>query len=387
MLDGTHDPALNSWVVSANAAGTDFPLQNLPFGRLRPRGATGGWRIGVAIGDEVLDLRALREQEVWGGTAERWLQPLSEGDLDAFMALGPAARRGLRRLLCEGLSEGSPLQADLQPCVVPRADVELGLPCHIGDFTEFDGDHAPAWAPVGRAGRVSSIGVSGQRFHRPSGLLMPQAGGEPPAYGPSQQLDVAPALGVFVGAGNPLGRPMAMGEAEDDWFGLVLLEAWTARDLRPSFLTRNFATTLSPWIVTQEALAPFRLPRGGEAQLPPHLSSDRNLAQGGIELRLELLLHSAAARAAGAAPQPLLQADWREARWTAAQLLAHHSSNGCNLQPGDLLGLSWAARDDEAHGFLQDGDTVLLRAHAERAGARRIGFGPCVGTLLPALPG
>jgi fumarylacetoacetase len=387
MLDGTHDPALNSWVVSANAAGTDFPLQNLPFGRLRPRGATGGWRIGVAIGDEVLDLRALREQEVWGGAAERWLQPLSEGDLDAFMALGPGARRGLRRLLCEGLSEGSPLQADLQPCVVPRADVELGLPCRIGDFTEFDGDHAPAWAPVGRAGRVSSIGVSGQRFHRPLGLLAPQAGGEPPGYGPSQQLDVAPALGVFVGAGNPLGRPMAMGEAEDDWFGLVLFEAWTARDLRPSFLARNFATTVSPWIVTQEALAPFRVPRGGEAHLPPHLSSDRNLAQGGIDLRLELLLHSAAARAAGAAPQPLLQADWREARWTAAQLLAHHSSNGCNLQPGDLLGLSWATRDDGPRVFLQDGDTLLLRAHAERAGARRIGFGPCVGTLLPALQG
>jgi fumarylacetoacetase len=207
MLDGTHDPALNSWVVSANAAGTDFPLQNLPFGRLRPRGATGGWRIGVAIGDEVLDLRALREQEVWGGAAERWLQPLSEGDLNAFMALGSGARRGLRRLLCEGLSEGSPLQADLQPCVVPRVDVELGLPCRIGDFTEFDGDHAPAWAPVGRAGRVSSIGVSGQRFHRPFGLLAPQASGEAPGYGPSQQLDVAPALGVFIGAGNPLGRP------------------------------------------------------------------------------------------------------------------------------------------------------------------------------------
>jgi fumarylacetoacetase len=400
MLDGTHDPALDSWVVSANAASTDFPLQNLPFGRLRPRGATGGWRIGVAIGDEVLDLRAVREQEVWGGAAERWLQPLSEGDLNAFMALGPAARRGLRRLLCEGLSQGSPLQADLQPCVVPLADVELGLPCRIGDYTEFDGDGdgdgdgdvACASAPAGRAGRVSSIGLSGQRFHRPFGVAA-LGRGTAPAFGPSQQLDFAPQLGVFVGVGNVLGRPLTMEQAEDDWFGLVLLDAWTARDLRPPFLARNFATTMSPWIVTQEALAPFRVPHAppspaaGALQLPPHLDSDRNLAQGGIDLRLEVLLHSAAGRAAGTAPQRLLQAELRDARWTVAQLLSQHSSNGCNLQPGDLLGLDLGAGHDAARAFLQDGDTVLLRAHAERAGARRIGFGACAGTVLPALQG
>lgn len=385
MLDGTHDPALQSWVVSANAAGTDFPIQNLPFGRLRPRGSAGGWRIGVAIGDEVLDLRALREQEVWGGAVERWLQPLSQGDLNAFMALGPAARRGLRRLLSEALSQGSALQADLQPCLLPKDDVELGLPCRIGDFGDFDVDRLAGEVPAGHGGRASSIGISGQRFHRPLGLRAGASG-----FGPSEQLDFEPALGVFVGAGNAPGRPLTMEQAEDDWFGLVLLDAWTARDLRPSFLARSFATTVSPWIVTQEALAPFRVPCErpvGEPQPLPQLNSDRNLAQGGIDLQLQVLLQSVAMRAAGLAPRPLLQCRLRDARWTVAQLLAHHSSNGCNLQPGDLMSLPATARRGGRHGFLQDGDSIVLQAHAERAGARRIGFGPCAGTVLPALAG
>jgi fumarylacetoacetase len=361
MLDGTHDPALQSWVVSAGAEGTDFPIQNLPFGRFRPRGATTGWRIGVAIGDEVLDLRAVREQELWGGEAGRWLQPLSEGRLAAFMAMGARARRGLRGLLSEGLREGSELQGDLAACLLAQGDVELGLPCRIGDYTEFDAGTRDAAMPVGHAGRVSSIGVSGQRFHRPQ---------EPRARAVAQCLDWTLEVGVLVGTGNAPGRPMSMAQAEDDWFGMVLLNGWRAQDLPGRLLARSFATTLSPWIVTQEALAPFCVP-------------------GAIDLQFDVLLQTAAMRASAVPPRSLAQLTLRDTRWTPPQLLVHHSSNGCNLQPGDLIGCSvgngGGEGDAAARSFLQDGDTVLLRGRAERPGARRIGFGPCAGTLLSAL--
>jgi fumarylacetoacetase len=361
MLDGTHDPALTSWVVSANAAGTDFPLQNLPFGRLRPRGAAGGWRIGVAIGDEVLDLRAVREQEVWGGKVDRWLQPLSGGDLEAFMAMGSAARVGLRRLLHEGLCDGSPLRADLQPCLLPLADVELGLPCRSGDLVEFEAQPDAAGRPVGHAGRVASLGVSGQRVFRPRG---------PGTAGPSQQLDWTLQVAAFVGRGNVPGRPMSLAQAADDWFGLALLNGWCARDLPGRLLARGFASTLSPWVVTQEALAPFR--REG----------------GGMDLQLQVLLQRTASRGARQGPQVLAECGLRDATFTLAQLLVHLSSNGACLRPGDLVACEVTAASEggsPSRRWLQDSDTVLLRARAERPGARGLGFGPCAGTVLPAV--
>jgi fumarylacetoacetase len=436
LLDATHDPALRSWVASANAADADFPIQNLPFGRFRPNAGAKGWRVGVAIGDQVLDLRALHDQELWGADEQALLQPLAEGDLNAFMALGSAARRRLRTLLSEALREGSRWQAQLQPCLRAQQEVELGLPCRIGDYTDFyTGIHHAAsvgrlfrpdnpllpnykWVPIGYHGRVSSIGVSGQRFHRPLGQTRGE--GDMPAFGPSQRLDYELEVGVFVGRGNPLGRPMRIDEAEDDWFGLVLLNDWSARDVQAweyqplgPFLAKNFATTISPWIVTQEALAPFRVPftrPAGDPQPLPYLDSPAQRERGALAMTLEVWLQTARMREQGLPPYRLMQSDFRDAYWTIAQMLAHHSSNGCNLQPGDLLGsgtqsgpeagqggslleLTQGGRqplalpDGEVRTFLQDGDTVILRGACEREGARRIGFGACAGTLLPAVEG
>lgn len=435
MLDATHHPALASWVESANAPDSDFPIQNLPFGRFRPQQTNKGWRIGVAIGDQVLDLRAAREQELWPDEVQRLLQPLADGDLNAFMALGPGARRRLREVLSQALAAGSPLQRDLAPCLCAQSEVEMGVPCRIGDYTDFYTGihHATAvgklfrpdnpllpnykWVPIGYHGRVSSIGVSGQRFHRPVGQTAPKAGETQPSFGPCQRLDYELELGVFVGAGNPLGRPMGMDQAEADWFGAVLLNDWSARDVQAweyqplgPFLAKNFATTISPWIVTQEALAPFRAPFArpdGDPAPLPYLDSPANRAQGALDLQLEVWLLTPAMRTAGQGPHRLMRSNFRDAYWTIAQMLAHHSSNGCNLQPGDLMGSgtqSGASADQggslleltqggkqpivlpggETRTFLQDGDTVILRAQAERPGARRIGFGPCAGTVLPA---
>jgi fumarylacetoacetase len=433
LLDATHDPALRSWVPSANAADTDFPIQNLPFGRFRPHSGGKGWRIGVAIGDQVLDLRALHDQELWGADEQAMLLPLAEGDLNAFMAQGSAARKRLRALLSEALREGSRWQAQVQPCLRAQHEVELGLPCRIGDYTDFyTGIHHATtvgklfrpdnpllpnykWVPIGYHGRVSSIGVSGQRFHRPLGQT--KGAGDAPVFGPSQRLDYELEVGVFVGQGNPLGRPMRMEEADDDWFGLVLLNDWSARDVQAweyqplgPFLAKNFATTISPWIVTQEALAPFRMPftrPEGDPQPLPYLDSPVNRERGALAMTLEAWLQTPQMRARGEPPHRLTQSNFRDAYWTIAQMLAHHGSNGCNLQPGDLLGSGTQSGPDAGQGgslleltqggrqpitlpggetrtFLQDGDTVILRGSCEREGARRIGFGPCAGTVLPA---
>lgn len=435
-IDATHDPRLRSWVASANDESTDFPIQNLPFGRFRPPGSARGWRIGVAIGDQVLDLREVMEAQPWGDQAHNVLRWLAEGDLNAFMALGPAARRELRRLLSEGLREGSPLQAVLEPCLKPQDAIELGLPCRIGDYTDFYTGihHATAvgkmfrpdnpllpnykWVPIGYHGRVSSIGISGQRFHRPLGQL--KGADEAPVFGPSKRLDHELEVGVFVGPGNPLGRPMNMTQAEADWFGLVLLNDWSARDIQAweyqplgPFLSKSFATTISPWIVTQEALAPFRAPFSrpeGDPQPLPYLDSNDNRGFGAVDIELEVLIQTSLMRERGLAPQRLMRSNFRDAYWTVAQMLAHHSSNGCNLQPGDLMGSGTQSGRNPGEGgslleltqggkqpvllasgetrtFLEDGDTLMLRGRCERAGARAIGFGPCAGTVLPAIEG
>jgi fumarylacetoacetase len=433
-LDATHDPALRSWVTSANDPATDFPIQNLPFGRFRPAGNARGWRIGVAIGDQVLDLREVHEAEPWDEASHALLRDLAEGDLNAFMALGPTARRELRRLLSEALREGSPLQPVLAPCLKPQGAVELGLPCRIGDYTDFYSGihHATAvgrlfrpdnpllpnykWVPIGYHGRVSSLGVSGQRFHRPQGQLKGAA--DAPAFAPSARLDHELEVGIFVGRGNPLGRPLDMAQAEADWFGLVLLNDWSARDIQAweyqplgPFLSKSFATTISPWLVTQEALAPFRAPSVRPAEDPqplPHLDSGFNREAGAVDLQLEVMIQTAAMRSAGLPPQRLMKSNFRDAYWTIAQMLAHHSSNGCNLQPGDLLGSGTQSGPGPGEGgsmleltqggrhpvvlsngqtrtFLEDGDTVILRGRCDRPGLRSIGFGECAGTVLPAL--
>jgi fumarylacetoacetase len=437
MIDATHAPGLRSWVESANADDTDFPVQNLPFGAFRRKGVDEAPRIGVAIGDQVLDLKLALAQCPWGPGLSELLVPLAGGDLKPLMAAGATARRTLRAALSQALAEGSDQGPFLELCLVPQAQAQMALPCAIGDYTDFYTGihHATAvgklmrpdnpllpnykWLPIGYHGRASSIGVSPQGFVRPRGQSMPP-GASVPQFAASQRLDYELELGVFVGAGNAPGQPLDMAAAEDDWFGIVLLNDWSARDLQAweyqplgPFLAKNFATTISPWIVTREALEPFRRPftrPGGDPQPLPYLDCAANRERGQIDIALQVLLQTAKMRGQGLPPQPLSQSNYRDAYWTVAQMLAHHSSGGCNLQPGDLLGTGTQSGAEPGQGgsllelsmggkqaialpggetrtFLQDGDSVILRAHCRREGARRIGFGECVGTVLPALPG
>ena len=440
-LDATHDPALRSWVTSANAENTDFPVQNLPFGRFHTADDS-QLRMGIAIGEEALDLKAVAtalHQGLLGNAPlplAAWLAPLAGGDLNAFMHLGPAARRGLRAWLSAALAEGSPLRAALQPCLRAQADCSMQLPCQIGDYTDFyTGIHHATsvgklfrpdnpllpnykWVPIGYHGRASSLVVSGTPVRRPLGQLKAPTA-ETPTLGPCQRLDYELELGALIGTGNALGERMPLAQAEDHLFGLVLLNDWSARDVQAweyqplgPFLAKNFASSVSPWLVTQEALAPFRAPftrPDGDPQPLPYLDSAANRAAGALDVQLQVLLQTAAMREAGIAPALLSTSSAAQAAyWTPAQLVAHHTVNGCNLQPGDLLGsgtlsgptpaqagslleLSQGGKqpitlpNGETRVFLQDGDTLILAGHCARPGARRIGFGKCAGTVLPAL--
>ncbi len=433
--DATLDPALQSWVASANTADTDFPIQNLPYGRFRVRGSGEPWRIGVAIGDQVLDLRLALDAVAWPAELMEMLQPLAEGDLNALMARPPAERQALRAALSQALRAGDERQAALAACLVAQANAEMTLPCRIGDYTDFyTGIHHATtvgklfrpdnpllpnykWVPIGYHGRASSIIASGQPFQRPIGQTMAPGANEP-TVGPVRRLDYELELAIFVGQANALGEPVTMAEAEAHVFGMGLFNDWSARDVQAweyqplgPFLSKSFASTVSPWVVTLEALAPFRAPferPAGDPQPLPYLDSATNRAQGAIDIQLEVWLQSAAMRAQGLAPQRLSRSNFRDAYWTLAQLVAHHTMNGCNLQSGDLLGtgtLSGPQPDQagslleltgggkqpitlasgETRTFLEDGDTVTLRAVCERPGARRIGFGECSGTVMKAI--
>ncbi|WP_128001057.1 fumarylacetoacetase [Piscinibacter defluvii] len=417
-LDETHDPALRSWVDGANDESNDFPVQNLPFGRFR-RDAAEPWRLGVAIGDRVLDLAA-------AGLVDH-------ADMNRLMAEGPAYRRALRSALSLGLRHGSHERARFAEALVAADQVELGVPCTIGDYTDFyTGIHHATtvgslfrpdnpllpnykWVPIGYHGRGSSIVASGTPFRRPLGQLK-AADAEAPVLAPSARLDYELELGVWVGGGNALGEPVDITGAEDQVFGLGLLNDWSSRDVQAweyqplgPFLSKSFATTVSPWIVTLEALAPFRAPfvrPAGDPQPLPYLDAPAVREAGMFDIQLEVWLQTAAMREAGRAPERLSVSNFRDAYWAVAQLVAHHTVNGCNLAAGDLLGsgtisgpapeqggslleltkggkqpITLASGDQRS--FLEDGDTVFLKAFCERPGACRIGFGECRGTVLP----
>ncbi|GAB3657937.1 fumarylacetoacetase [Ramlibacter alkalitolerans] len=432
-IDATHDPALRSWVASANDAATDFPLQNLPFGRFRRCGTGEPWRIGVAIGDQVLDLRAAREHGAWPPALASALDALAAGDLNTVMAAAPGPRRALRAALSQALTTGSSQQQALERCLVPQSGIELTVPCAIGDYTDFyTGIHHATsvgrlfrpdnpllpnyqWVPIGYHGRSSSIVASGTPIRRPLGQTK-AAEAQRPSFGPCQRLDYEVELGFLIGAPNALGEPIAIDAAEDHLFGVTLFNDWSARDIQSweyqplgPFLSKNFASTLSPWVVTMEALAPFRAPlqrpAGSEEPLP-YLDSRATREQGALAVRLETWLQTAAMRAAGEPAVRISSGRADEAAfWTPAQLVAHHTSGGCNLQAGDLFGsgtLSGPGADQagslleltrggkepirlpngETRAFLADGDTLMLRGTCEREGFRRIGFGECAGTIV-----
>ena len=419
MTDTTHDPKLRSWVAAANAAEADFPIQNLPFGRFRRAGSAEAYRIGVAIGDQVLDLRA-------AGV-------IDHDDMNALMATTPAARRGLRAQLSEGLRAGSAQQAAWSAALLPQAQAEYTVPCRIGDYTDFyTGIHHATtvgklfrpdqplmpnykWVPIGYHGRASSIVVSGQSFKRPNGQTKAPDAAEP-TFGPCKRLDYELELGFYIGQGNALGEPIAMAQAEQHLFGVGLFNDWSARDIQAweyqplgPFLSKSFASTLSPWIVTMEALAPFRAAftrPEGDPQPLPYLDAPSNRDSGALDITLEVWLQTAKMRAAGEEGVRLTRGNTTQAAyWTAAQLVAHHTVNGCNLQPGDLLGsgtLSGPTQGEagslleqtlggkqpitlangETRTFLEDGDTLILRGWCERAGAVRIGLGEARGTVI-----
>ena len=406
MIDETHDPSLQSWEESAQRPGTDFPIQNLPYGAFRTK-ADPAPRAGVAIGDFILDLHGI-----------------FDGDLNALMALPAAQRRELRREISKILSNPQQRRA-----LIPNAEAEMLLPARIGDYTDFyssvhhatnvgsmfrpDNPLLPnyKWLPVAYHGRSSSIVVSGTAFHRPHGQITEQPNG-PPVFAPSRQLDYELELGAFLGPGNAMGEQIPISSAEEHIFGVCLLNDWSARDIQRweyqplgPFLAKNFATSVSPWIVTIDALEPFRCataPRAtGDPAPLPHLASD---GDGGIDLTLEVWLLSARM----AEPMLVSRGNFAVMYWTLAQMVAHHSSNGCPLRPGDLIGSgtvsgpvpesrgcllerTWRGTEPlqlptgEQRRFLEDGDEVILKGYCERQGFARIGLGECRGVVLPAI--
>jgi fumarylacetoacetase len=420
LIDDTHDPARTSWVESANAAGSDFPIQNLPFGRFR-KAAGQGWHIGVAIGDQVLDLQR-------AGLVE-------SQEMSRVMALEPAARRELRRVLSNGLAQGSARRSRWGEALVPMSRVQMGLPCSIGDYTDFyvGIHHATAvgrqfrpdnpllpnykWVPIGYHGRASTVDASGHSFMRPSGQIKgPQD--EQPRLAPSQRLDFELEIGIFIGQPNAQGEPVAIGDAEDHVFGLALFNDWSARDIQAweyqplgPFLSKSFASTVSPWIVTLDALAPFRRPfvrAAGEPAPLPYLDSPQVRECGAFEVELEVWLQTEAMRKSGAAGDCISRSNFADAAyWTVSQLVAHHTVNGCSLSTGDLFGsgtlsgprpeqagsllelteggkLPLTLSSGEQRTFVRDGDAVTLRGRCQRDGFRSIGFGACAATVLPA---
>lgn len=430
-LNGTHDPALKSWLESANDGVTDFPIQNLPFAVFRRYDSGEQWRPGVAIGDQVLDLEQAAAANLASGAAATALEACRGDSLNPLMALGWEYWHALRATLSDWLRVGAAQQVQVAEWLIPVTEVEYTLPARIGDYTDFytsihhathvgklfrpDNPLLPnyRWVPIGYHGRSSSIGVSGQEFHRPCGQIkLPDA--IEPVFGPSQRLDFELEVGIFIGPGNDFGAPIPMEQAEQHVFGLCLLNDWSARDLQAweyqplgPFLAKNFASTLSPWVVTLEALAPYRLPwrrDSSEPQPLAYLDSADNRVAGAFDMQLEVLLQTPAMHREQRPPERLALTNYRHAYWSVAQLVAHHSINGCNLCPGDLFGsgtqsgpeLSEAGAmielteggtkpillsNGETRCFLEDGDRVVLRGWCE--GAVRMGFGEASGEVLP----
>jgi len=437
MIDDTHSPGRRSWVTSANQH-ADFPIQNLPLGVFTPRGASA--RGGIAIGDDIFDLAAALELGLFDGPAAEAARVASGGTLNPLFALGRDARLALRRRVGEILDADSPDHARheaLSSRLIHRAEAcRLELPATIGDYTDFfagihhatnagklfrpDNPLLPnyKYVPIGYHGRASSIRQSGAEVRRPNGQRKPAA--EPvPSFGPSHNLDYELELGVWIGPGNALGAPIPVAEAASHIAGFCLLNDWSARDIQGweyqplgPFLGKSFLTTISPWVVTPEALAPFRAaqaarPAGDPAPLP-YLLDPADQATGAFDIDLEVFLLTEGLLAKKLPAHRLSAGNACNLYWTVAQLVVHHASGGCNLRPGDIFGtgtisapgndglgslleISEGGRQPvtlasgESRRFLEDGDTVIMHAHCRREGFATIGFGECRGTIEPAI--
>ncbi|MFN0108286.1 MAG: fumarylacetoacetase [Blastocatellia bacterium] len=437
-INETHDPNLESWVKSANFSDTDFPIQNLPFCLFEDVDDDEMPGIGIAIGDQILDLTSLAE-EIW---SEDFFDEIADAcmlypDLDLMLTLEPEQLSELRQrvstlLRADNKSDERYIAEDY---LIPMSEARILIPHDIGDYTDFYASvyHATnigkmfrpdqplmpnyKWIPIGYHGRASSIVPSGSEIRRPSGQTMPD-GATAPSFGPSKVLDYELEVGFFVGKGNEQGKPISIAEAENHIFGLCLVNDWSARDIQRweyqplgPFLSKSFATSISPWIVTMEALEPFRAPafqrEAGDPEPLAYLDSPQNRVRGGFDIKLEVLIQTEQMRQKNLAPFRLSGSNTKDLYWTFAQMLTHHSSNGCNMQSGDLLAsgtVSGSTKDSqgslieltergaqpitlptgEVRRFLEDGDEVILRGYCEREGFRRIGFGECRGIVLPA---
>lgn len=455
----THDPKLTSWIDSANDPTTDFPIQNLPFASF-----TGAdedemdARVGVAIGDRILDLAAAEEEGILEDLDDDADNPLKEdlsGDLAMLIISGPQRWARLRARLSALLDAGSDLakahRQRIERCLLPMSEARLLRPLDFPNYTDFyaslfhatnvgsmfrpDNPLLPNYKhiPIAYHGRASTIIASGLPVRRPRGQKAPGEEGGSPSFGPSKLLDYELEMGFIVGVGNEIGEPIPIQDAEDHVFGLCIVNDWSARDLQKweyqplgPFLAKSFATTVSPWVVTLEALEPFRAPAlerpDSDPRPLPYLTSDENAARGAIDLTCEVHLASQRMRERSVEPVRLSRASFKDMYWTIAQMLAHHASNGCAMEPGDLLAsgtisgptrdargsmleLSWngdpfakppvkAPGTDrtpielptgEKRTFLEDGDEVIIRAYAQREGWRRIGLGECRAIIAPAL--
>jgi len=424
--------ALKSWVDAANDPNTDFPIQNLPYGVFRHRGQV---NIGVALGDQIVDLRGCASQGLLSGLPDDVVAACKRETLNLLMSLGPkswsALREHLTALLDANQANGQTRSA-VGALLVPMREASMELPAHIGDYTDFYASihHATRvgklfrpdnpllpnykYIPIGYHGRASSIVVSGKSIRRPWGQTKSSTGA--PVFEPSKSLDYELEVGIFVGPGNPLGRSISIDEAEQHIFGFCLVNDWSARDIQSweyqplgPFLAKSFATTISPWIVPPEALAPYRVSTSARTEGDPapleYLRSSTP-EKAGIDLFLEVSIESERMRETGAAPLILSRGNLRDLYWDVAQLVTHHSSNGCNLRPGDLLATGTISGPEEgsegcllemkcrpnpirlpsgeSRTFLEDGDQISLRASAQRPGLPRIGFGECLGMIVPA---
>jgi fumarylacetoacetase len=437
--DPTLDPALRSWVESANDPRSEFPIQNLPFGVFRRKGTSEPARVGVAIGESVLDLAALHEAKLFEATAVDGENVFARDALNDFMAMGRRAWRSVRERVSDLLSEdNTAVRADKAlhaRALLPMSAVEMLLPARVGDYTDFyasvhhatnvgsmfrpDNPLLPNYkhVPIGYHGRASSLVVSGAPVKRPCGQTKADDAGEP-VYGPSRLLDYELEMGFFVGQGNDLGTTIPIDRAEERIFGLALVNDWSARDIQKweyqplgPFLAKSFATTVAPWVVTLDALAPFRTGGAmrfeGDPQPLAYLRPGSPDQAWGLDITVEVWLRSAQMRERSVPEILISRGSFKHMFWTITQMLTHHASNGCNMRPGDLLASgtisgpepdsrgcllerTWRGTEPirlptgEERKFLADGDEVIVRGYCMKDGARRIGMGECRGVVMPA---
>ncbi|WP_416422575.1 fumarylacetoacetase [Pseudomonas sp. App30] len=422
----------HSWLASANDH-ADFPLQNLPLGVFSPQG--GRPRAGVAIGDSILDLEVLLATGLLQGEAATAALACEGGQLNGFFALGRQARVVLRERLTQLLAQGSDNVGVVRDCLHLASDCELHLPARVGDYTDFyvgiehaknvgklfrpDNPLLPnyKYVPIGYHGRASTLRPSGTPVRRPKGQTMP-AGHKEPNFGPCARLDFELELGIWIGPGNAMGEGIAIDRADEHVAGYCLLNDWSARDIQAweyqplgPFLSKSFITSLSPWVVTAEALEPFRCAQAprpeGDPQPLPYLWDARDQKSGALDIELEVLLLTERMREQGLPAERIALSNTRSMYWTVAQLVTHHSVNGCQLQPGDLFGSgtlsgaqpgqhgslleithggkeALALASGESRRFLEDGDEVILRARCVAPGQVSIGFGECRGRIIAA---